>query len=232
MYFDPAAKLVLPQGVRLASRARVAAALLLGLLLFGATLGIGYIAWSLFAWRQGRTPAQRILNLRCWLPEPRRVADRDDMAVRQVLGFFLCGGLLWGFFVWLVSNRQRSAGDLLAGTVVLHDPDGVLVSSSAPRQGRIRPPRPSRHLRTQEHEGSPFGQQLCKPGPDGQLQRKIARPPCTMRASPFRRTFPDHSRMSRVRVANWMQRSGHLPCKVTTVIFSARARWICKCKCK
>lgn len=126
MYFDPASKLALPQGVRLASRARVAASLLLGLLLFGVTLGIGYVTWSFFAWSQGRTPAQRILSLRCWLPESRRVAERDDMGVRQVLGFFLCSGLIWGFFVWLVSNSQRSAGDLLASTVVLHDPDRVL----------------------------------------------------------------------------------------------------------
>jgi hypothetical protein len=124
-HFDSASKLNLPQGVRLASRARVAAALLLGLLLFILTLGIGYIAWSLFTWGQGRTPAQRILNLRCWLPESCRVADRAEMAIRQVLGFFLCGGLIWGFFVWLVSNNLRSAGDLLAGTVVLHDPDGA-----------------------------------------------------------------------------------------------------------
>jgi uncharacterized RDD family membrane protein YckC len=121
--------MVLPPGVRLASRARVAAALLLALLLFGVTLGIGYVAWSLFTWSQGRTPAQRILSLRCWLPEPRRVAGRDDMAVRQVVGFFLCGGLLWGFFVWLASSNRRSAGDLLAGTVVLHDPDRVLALS-------------------------------------------------------------------------------------------------------
>ena len=122
MYLDPASRLVLPQGARLASRARVAAALLLALVLFGVPLGIGYVAWSLFTWNQGRTPAQRILSLRCWLPEPRRVAGRDDMAVRQVLGFFLCGGLLWGFFVWLASGNRRSAGDLLAGTVVLYDP--------------------------------------------------------------------------------------------------------------
>jgi hypothetical protein len=227
MYFDPASKLVLPQGVRLASRARVAASLLLGLLLFGVTLGIGYVTWSLFAWSQGRTPAQRILNLRCWLPEPRRVADRDDMAVRQVLGFFLCGGLLWGFFVWLVSNNQRSAGDLLAGTVILHDPDRVLALSSAPSPGQHPPAATVRDtimgsspqaaarcaqatgspspLRADDHpdqvvipvrkntRARPLGQQLCKPGPDGQLQRKIAMPSRMMRAPPLRRTFPDHS---------------------------------------
>jgi uncharacterized RDD family membrane protein YckC len=50
------------------------------------------------------------------------VADRDNMAVRQVLGFFFCGGLIWGLFVWLASSNLRSAGNLIAGTVVLHNP--------------------------------------------------------------------------------------------------------------
>jgi uncharacterized RDD family membrane protein YckC len=121
-YVDPASALILPQGLRIASRARVAAALILALLLFSVTLGIGYIAWSLFEWGQGRTPAQRILGLRCWLTEACQVAERDDMAVRHVLGFFFCGGLIWGVFVWLASSNLRSAGDLLAGTVVLHKP--------------------------------------------------------------------------------------------------------------
>ena len=119
---DPASGLILPQGLRIASRARVAASLILALLLFGVTLGIGYIAWSVFEWGRGRTPAQRILGLRCWLTEDCRVADRDSMGVRQVLGFFFCGGLIWGVFVWLASSNRRSAGDLLAGTVVVHDP--------------------------------------------------------------------------------------------------------------
>jgi uncharacterized RDD family membrane protein YckC len=137
MYFDPASELVLPQGVRLASRARVAAAFILGLLLFCVTLGIGYIVWGVFTWGQGQTPAQRILNLRCWLTHDGRVAGRDEMGIRQVLGFFLCGGLIWGFFVWLISRNRRSAGDLLAGTVVLHDPDGFQV------RGATLPLRPS-----------------------------------------------------------------------------------------
>jgi uncharacterized RDD family membrane protein YckC len=90
--------------------------------LFCVTLGIGYIAWGVFTWGRGQTPAQRILNLRCWLTQDGRVAGRDEMGIRQVLGFFLCGGLIWGFFVWLFSKNRWSAGDLLAGTVVLHQP--------------------------------------------------------------------------------------------------------------
>jgi uncharacterized RDD family membrane protein YckC len=126
MYFDPASELILPQGVRLASRTQVARAWLLGLLLFIVTAGIGYITWSLFVWGQGRTPAQRILSLRCWLPEPRRVAGREQTALRQITGFFLNGQLLAGLFIWLTSSKLRSAGDFLAGTVILHDPDEVL----------------------------------------------------------------------------------------------------------
>jgi uncharacterized RDD family membrane protein YckC len=121
---------VLPPGARLASRAQVAAAFILALLLFAVTLGIGYIAWGAVTWGQGQTPAQRILSLRCWVTQDGRVAGRDEMGTRQVLGLFLCGGLIWGVFVWLFSKNRRSAGDLLAGTVVLYDPDGVLNSKS------------------------------------------------------------------------------------------------------
>lgn len=126
MYVDPASGLLLPLGVRLASRGQVAAAWFLGLMLFGATLGIGYITWSLFTWRHGRSPAQQILGLRCWLPEPGQVAGREQTAWRQITGFCLNGQLLSGFFIWLTGRTLRSVGDFLAGTVVLHDPDGVL----------------------------------------------------------------------------------------------------------
>lgn len=110
MHTDPASWLFLPQGVWLASRGRVAAAWLLGLLLFIATLGIGYVIWSAFVWDQGRSPAQRMLSLRCWLPEPRRVAGREETALRQVAGFFLNGQLLSGFLIWLAGRRLRSVG--------------------------------------------------------------------------------------------------------------------------
>jgi hypothetical protein len=126
MYFDPGSELFLPQGVQLASRAQVARAWFLGLLLFIATLGIGYVTWSQFEWGQGRSPAQRMLSLRCWLPEPRRVAGREQTAQRQIAGVFLNGQLLSGFFIWLSGKRLRSVGDFFASTVLLHDPDGVL----------------------------------------------------------------------------------------------------------
>ena len=126
MYFGPASGLFLPRGVRLATRGQVAGVWFLGLLLFIVTLGIGYITWSLFTWRHGRSPAQQILGLRCWLQEPGQVAGREQTAWRQITGFCLKGQLLSGFFIWLTGRTLRSVGDFLAGTVVLHDPDGVL----------------------------------------------------------------------------------------------------------
>lgn len=126
MYFDAESGFILPQGVRLASRGRVAAAWFLGFLLFIVTLGIGYIAWSLVVWGEGRSPAQRMLSLRCWRPEPRRVAGRRQMAVRQITGFALNGQLLSGFFIWLICKDIRSVGDFFADTAIVHDPDSVL----------------------------------------------------------------------------------------------------------
>ena len=126
MYYDPGSGLVLPQGARLASRGRAAAAWFLGFLLFVVTLGVGYITWSALTWRQGRSPAQRMLGLRCWEPGPRQVAGGEQMAVRQITGIFLNGQLLAGVLIWLCCKDLRSVGDFFADTVILHDPAEVL----------------------------------------------------------------------------------------------------------
>jgi hypothetical protein len=126
VHSDAAAGLTPPTGVLLASRGQVASAWFLGLALFIATLGVGYLTWSLITWRQGRTPAQRMLGLRCWLPLEGRVAGRRDMAVRQISGACLNGQLLSGVFIWLFGEPLRSMGDVFADTMVLYDPDGIL----------------------------------------------------------------------------------------------------------
>jgi hypothetical protein len=83
---------------------------LLGLPLFSVTHGIGYVAWSLLAWRQAPSPDQRILSLRCCLPETRRVAGREQIAPRQITGFRLNGQRLSGSSIWLASKELRSVG--------------------------------------------------------------------------------------------------------------------------
>ena len=126
MWFDRDTWLILPQGVRLAAKGRVAASYALAIGLFIATLGAGYLVWAAVAWGQGQTPAQRLLGLRCWRRDSGRVAGRRHLALRQVTGLFLNGELLIGPLIWLGSKELNSVGDVFAGTVVLYDPNLLL----------------------------------------------------------------------------------------------------------
>ena len=49
------------------------------------------------------------------------------MAIRQITGLLFNGELLIGLFILLASKDRTSVGDFLVGTVVLHDPDDVLL---------------------------------------------------------------------------------------------------------
>jgi uncharacterized RDD family membrane protein YckC len=130
MRYDREARLVLPADTRYAAaRVRVLDGVVLGLLLFAATLGMGYLAWSAVTWGRGQTPAQRLLGLRCWDPGTGRVPGRWQMAERQFLSLSLSGLSLVMLLLFVFSgSRQTSVGDFFLGTIVLHDPQGVLLS--------------------------------------------------------------------------------------------------------
>jgi uncharacterized RDD family membrane protein YckC len=127
MYADRKSGVVLPEGVRLASLGRLIAACCLAITLFAGTCGVGYIIWGVAVWGRGQTPAQQLLQMRCWLPDTARVASREDMAIRQVLGLAFGGQLLIGVWLLLFSRAHRALGDYLAGTVVVSDPDRILL---------------------------------------------------------------------------------------------------------
>jgi uncharacterized RDD family membrane protein YckC len=126
MWFDRDSWLILPQGVQLAPKGRVAASWFLAVGLFVVTLGVGYLAWAAVTWGQGQTPAQRLLGLRCWRRDTRDVAGRRPMTLRQGTGLLLNGELLMGPLIWSWSRDLNSVGDFFAGTVVLHDPNQLL----------------------------------------------------------------------------------------------------------
>ena len=135
-YFDQASGLTLPQGVQLASAGRRIGAYFLAIPLAIVTLGIGYIIWGLIVWGGGQTPALQVLGMRCWRPETGRVAGWWWMALREILGRLVEGILsvitLVLSFILMLSTRQRqSLHDLIAGTVVLHDPNKVLANKTA-----------------------------------------------------------------------------------------------------
>ena len=131
MYLDQESGLMLPQGTVLANPGRRIGAFFLAFPLIIITLGIGYIIWGLIAWTNGQTPALQVLGMRCYRPETNRVAGFWWMALRETIGRIAEGILsfitaLVSLIFMLTRPDRKTIHDLVAGTVVLHDPDKVL----------------------------------------------------------------------------------------------------------
>lgn len=132
-YFDAASNLVLPNGVALAPHGRRIGAYFLAIPLMVVTLGIGYLIWGLIVWGKGTSPALQVLGMRVYRPEQRQVATFGTMALRNIVGGIAQSILsiitqLVSFILFLTRPDRRSLPDLIASTVVLHDPDKVLPS--------------------------------------------------------------------------------------------------------
>ena len=131
MYFDPLSDLLLPEGTQLASVGRRIGAYFLAIPLAIVTLGIGYVIWGLIAWGNGQTPTLQVLGMRCYRPETNRVAGFWWMALRETIGRIADSILgifteLTSFILMLVRHDRKTIHDLVAGTVVLRDPNKVL----------------------------------------------------------------------------------------------------------
>ncbi len=131
MYLDQVSGLTLPEGTQLASVGRRIGAYFLAIPLSIVTLGIGYIIWGLIVWARGQTPALQVLGMRCWRPADNQVPGWGWMAVREVIGTLVEGILsiiteLVSFILMLSTRERRCLHDMIAGTVVLYDPDKVL----------------------------------------------------------------------------------------------------------
>jgi uncharacterized RDD family membrane protein YckC len=69
--------------------------------------------------------------MRCWRPETGRVAGWWWMALREIIGGLAEGILGWitllvSFILFLARNDHKCLHDLVAGTVVIHDPNKVI----------------------------------------------------------------------------------------------------------
>jgi uncharacterized RDD family membrane protein YckC len=131
MYLDQQSGLVLPEGVQLASTGRRIGAFFLAIPLWIVTLGIGYVIWGLIIWGRGQTPALQVLGMRCWRPETKRVAGWWWMALREIVGYIVESVLgiitqLLSFILMMTGRERKSLHDMIAGTVVLRDPNKVL----------------------------------------------------------------------------------------------------------
>jgi len=131
MYVDQESGLLLPEGTQLASVGRRIGAYFLAIPLAIITLGIGYVVWGLIVWGNGQTPALQVLGMRCFRPETNRVAGFWWMALREIVGRILEDllsiiTLLISLILMLTRPDRKTLHDLVAGTVVLHDPNKVL----------------------------------------------------------------------------------------------------------
>jgi uncharacterized RDD family membrane protein YckC len=131
VYQDPTSGLVLPQGTTLASSGRRIGAFFLAIPLSIITLGIGYVIWGLIAWTKGTSPALQVLGMRVWRPETQTRAGFGYMALRDIVGRIVDGILsiiteLISFIFMLSRPDRKTLHDLIAGTVVVHDPNKVL----------------------------------------------------------------------------------------------------------
>jgi uncharacterized RDD family membrane protein YckC len=131
LYRDQESGLLLPQGTQLATSGRRIGAFFLAIPLSIITLGIGYVIWGLIAWANGQTPALQVLGMRCYRPETNQVAGFWWMALRNTVGRIADGILsiiteLISFIFMLNRPDHKTLHDMVAGTVVLHDPNKVL----------------------------------------------------------------------------------------------------------
>ena len=86
---------------------------LVDLVLFGATLGIGWMVWSVVSWRSGQTPAMRLMKLRVLHTDTGRPARWWRMFVREAL--------IKGVVMTVVSAGSMWLGTLLLDTMLLWD---------------------------------------------------------------------------------------------------------------
>lgn len=73
--------------------------------------------------------------MRCWRPESNRVAGWGWMALREVIGRIAEGilsiiTLLTSFILMCATKERKSLHDLIAGTVVVFDPNHVLATAA------------------------------------------------------------------------------------------------------
>ncbi len=133
MYFDPESGLTLPAGTQLAPVGRRIGAWFLSILLAIVTLGIGWIIWGLIVWGRGQTPALQVLGMRVWRPTTQSKASWGYMALREIVGRIVDGILsiitqLISFILMLTGKERKTLHDMVAGTVVLYDPNKILAS--------------------------------------------------------------------------------------------------------
>jgi uncharacterized RDD family membrane protein YckC len=95
-------------------------------LLMVVTLGIGWIIWSLVIWKDGRTPAKQLLNMRVVKRSTGRPCTWGEMLLRE---FVLCGllsGITLNLFkvigmFFTFDDKRQALWDRMVDTTVIDE---------------------------------------------------------------------------------------------------------------
>ena len=121
----------LPVGVRLSSVGRRLGAYLLDGLLAIVTLLIGWFIWSLIVWKDGQSPAKRLLGMRVANKDTGAPASWGRMFLREFVAKVLIVGVALGIFTFgivpLILDFML-LWDKIATTLVVDDPRPVPVA--------------------------------------------------------------------------------------------------------
>jgi uncharacterized RDD family membrane protein YckC len=136
----------LPSGVHLSSPARRFGGYVLEGILCVFTLGIGWLVWSFAVYGRGQTPAKQLLGMRAVTLRTGAKATWGRMFVRELVAKPLVGMVSWvtlGIaYFWLVwDSRNQELWDKVVGTIVVNDPQKVLMPAGAPAAQAIGPAR-------------------------------------------------------------------------------------------
>ena len=95
-------------------------------------LYLAYAVWGLVLWGRGQTPMLMLFGMRCWIPTEGRVPGWGVMALREIVGAWIIEtwtlgiGAVISLVVMIVRADRKCLHDLVARTVVVNDPRGVL----------------------------------------------------------------------------------------------------------
>ena len=125
--------LTLPEGVVLTSKSSRLLCSLLEVVLAIVTLGIGYFVWSFFTYRNGQTPGKKLMGMRV-------ISLNDGVALpfwmtllREWIVKGFIGSITFGVaYIWILfDDKNQSLYDKVLHTVVVDDPQGMTIASTA-----------------------------------------------------------------------------------------------------
>jgi uncharacterized RDD family membrane protein YckC len=121
-------------GITTTSARKRLAGFLLDVVLLVATLGIGYLVWTLILYRSGRSPAKQLLGMRVIKLKDDRPSGWWRTLWREIAKLVMLTVLVSAFWIlWDYDNQEL--WDKFAETLVVDWPPSVPVPSVTPAPG-------------------------------------------------------------------------------------------------